>query len=69
MNLNLKLGGIILECFYLTMTENKLWVMVYQLIICKAAVDCLRILCILLPGPAFVTALSAEWVILLEDGK
>ena len=39
------------------MTENKLWVMVYQLIytaalhICKAAVDCLMILCILLPGP------------------
>ena len=32
MNLNLKLRGIILECFYLTMTENKLWVMVYQLI-------------------------------------
>ena len=52
LNLNLKLRGIILECFYLTMTENKLWVMVYQLIyICKAAVDCLRILCILLPGP------------------
>ena len=51
MNLNLKLRGIISECFYLTMTENKLWVMVYQLIYCKAAVDCLRILCILLPGP------------------
>ena len=30
--------------------------------ICKAAVDCCQ-------GPAFVTALSAEWVILLEDGK
>ena len=30
MNLNLKLGGIILECFYLTMTENKLWVMVTE---------------------------------------
>ena len=57
MNLNLKLRSIILECFYLTMTENKLWVMVYQ--ICKAAVDWLRryfVYC--RQDPTFVTALQ-----------
>ena len=45
MNLNLKLRSIILECFYLTMTENKLWVMVYQLVCsCRLFKDTLYII-------------------------